>query len=175
MKAVFLDRDGVLNHAVVQNGKPYPPAVVSEMTIPEDVYDALQLLKNAGFLLIGATNQPDVARGTTSKTTIEAINAKLMQTLPLTEIAVCYHDDAENCDCRKPKPGLLTAAAKKYALDLKQCFMIGDRWRDIEAGQKANCRTIWLNHQYSEKSPNHPDFVTTTLLDAASWIIQQIK
>ncbi len=172
-KAVFLDRDGVLNQAVIKQGKPYPPATLSELIIPHGVNQALVALKSAGFFLIGATNQPDVSRGTTSRAHVDAINATLMETLPLDEILVCYHDDMEHCVCRKPKPGLLVYAAEKYNLSLPHCFMIGDRWRDIDAGQNAQCKTIWLDYQYDEKRPNNPDFITTTLEDAADWIINQ--
>lgn len=172
-KAIFLDRDGVLNQAIVKNGKPYPPASLAELIIPEGVLGALSTLKAAGFYLIGATNQPDVARGKTSRTLVDSLNAAIMETLPLDEIMVCFHDDAENCDCRKPKPGLLFMAAEKYQLSLQHCFMIGDRWRDIDAGQQANCKTIWLDYEYDEKKPSNPDFVTTTLEQAAKWITSQ--
>lgn len=171
-KAVFLDRDGVLNHAIIKNGKPYPPASIDELTIPNDVQNALYILKSAGFLLIGATNQPDVARGTTSKATVEAINLHLMNNLPLDEIRVCYHDDADNCECRKPSPGLLTQAAAEHDIDLANSVMIGDRWKDIDAGQKAGCKAVWLNNHYLEKQPAAPDFVATTLSEAAEWIIK---
>lgn len=175
-KAIFLDRDGVLNSAIVKNGKPYPPSSINELHIPEDVPNALASLKSAGYLLIGATNQPDVARGTTPRSLVEAINAEIMKHCPLDEIRVCYHDDADDCHCRKPSPGLLLDAAKEHAIDLSQSIMIGDRWKDITAGQRAGCKTIWLNQQYAEKAPDAPpDFITTHLGDAAKWIINHIK
>lgn len=166
-----MDRDGVLNDAVIKNGKPYPPATVAEVTVPADAKSALMALKSAGFLLIGATNQPDVARGTTTRETVAAINDKLMTMLPLDEMRVCYHDDADQCDCRKPLPGLLTQAAKDHAIDLANSVMIGDRWKDIEAGQLAGCKTIWLRQDYKEQEPTHPaDFIAKTLTDAVEWI-----
>lgn len=171
-KAIFLDRDGVLNSVIIKNGKPYPPPSVQELSIPSEVEDALISLKKAGFLLIGATNQPDVARGTTSKETIEAINSVLMDRLPLDEIRVCYHDDRDHCECRKPLPGLLKQAAIDYGIALNQSFMIGDRWKDIDAGRDAGCKTIWINRGYAEKKPINPDFVATTLAEAAAWIIK---
>lgn len=171
LKAIFLDRDGVLNHAIIKNGKPYPPASVSELTIPDDVQNALHTLKSAGFLLIGATNQPDVARGTTLKATVEAINDTIMAKLPLNEIRVCYHDDADNCPCRKPLPGLLTQAAHDHGIDLRKSVMIGDRWKDIEAGQRAGCKTIWIDNYYTEKKPKEPDFIAANLSEAAAWIL----
>ncbi len=174
-KAIFLDRDGVLNHVVLKKGKPHPPSSVEELTIPNDVQKALQALKSAGFLLMGATNQPDVARGITEKAVVEAINAKLMSTLPLDEIRVCYHDDADQCECRKPSPGLITQAALEYDIDVQQSFMIGDRWKDIEAGQRAGCKTIWLDNNYLEKKPEQPDFIAKNLSDAAAWILKNFN
>lgn len=172
-RAVFLDRDGVLNAAVIKNGKPYPPATLLDLTIPEGVQQALFKLKSAGFFLLGATNQPDVARGTTPKAVVEAINEQLMSALPLDEIRVCYHDDADHCQCRKPLPGLLIQAAKEHDIDLQQSVMIGDRWKDIAAGQQAGCKTIWLNNHYQEAQPKEPpDFITSSLMLAADWILQ---
>lgn len=173
-KAIFLDRDGVLNAAVIKNGKPYPPASLAEVIIPPEAPQALTMLKDAGFLLLGVTNQPDVARGTTSRNLVEAINQTLMMHLVLDEIRVCFHDDQDHCLCRKPSPGLLLDLANDYCIDLVDSYMIGDRWKDIEAGQRAGCKTIWLDYQYAEKKPSKsPDFTTSTLLDAAGWIISR--
>lgn len=174
-KAIFLDRDGVLNESIVKNGKPYPPANLTELRMADDVLPALQLLKSLGYLLIGATNQPDVARGTTSRETVESINATLMNALPLDTIRVCYHDDNDACSCRKPLPGLLIDAAKEQNIHLAESVMIGDRWKDIEAGQKAGCKTIWLNKNYEEAKPKiPPDFTATSLMQAAKWIQENI-
>lgn len=175
-RAVFLDRDGVLNNSMVRDGKPYPPASLAEVVLPSDAYTALQLLKSLGYLLIGATNQPDVAKGITSKNIVESINAKLMTELPLDEIRVCYHDDNDKCNCRKPLPGLLIEAAELYSIDLKKSFMIGDRWRDIEAGYHAGCKTVWLCQHYREREPAIPaDYIATNLTDAAKWIKDKTK
>lgn len=172
-RAIFLDRDGVLNKSIIKNGKPYPPANLAEFSIPDDVKPALMTLKSAGFLLIGATNQPDVARGTTPKSLVEAINAELMNELPLDEIRVCYHDDADQCACRKPLPGLMLQAAEDYNIDLQKSVMIGDRWKDIEAGQLAGCKTIWINNNYQEPAPKKsPDLTALTMQEASHWIMQ---
>ena len=171
-RAIFLDRDGVLNQAIVQNGKPYAPSSITEVVIPSDAKAALQKMKAAGFLLIGATNQPDVARGTTARETVESINALIMAELPIDEIFVCFHDDVDHCHCRKPLPGLLTEAAAKYDIDLKNSIMVGDRWKDIEAGKNAGCKTIFIAHNYAEKKPTSaPDFIATTLTEVAQWVI----
>ena len=172
--AIFFDRDGVLNEAVVRDGKPYPPANLAELIIPEDAQVSLTALKVLGFRLIAVTNQPDVARGATTQNQVAAINAELMQVLPLDDIRVCYHDDADQCACRKPLPGLLTAAAAAYAIDLSQSFMIGDRWKDVAAGQAAGCKTVWLDKSYAERAPTTADYVTTNLKDAVSWILRNL-
>jgi D-glycero-D-manno-heptose 1,7-bisphosphate phosphatase len=170
-RAIFFDRDGVLNKAIVRNDKPYPPQSVDELVIVEGAFAALSALKSEGFLLIGVTNQPDVARGTTTLVAVSAINTTLLKELPLEEMYVCYHDDKHNCECRKPRPGLLFEAAKKHGINLAESIMIGDRWRDIDAGRQAGCKTVWINCHYNEPTPSNADFVTTTLTDAVNWII----
>ena len=167
-RAVFLDRDGVLNRAIIRAGRPYPPGNLTELQIPEDVPQALRILKKAGFLLIGVTNQPDVARGEQSRETVESIHAFLQKNLPLDEILVCYHDDRDECECRKPKPGLLYQAARRHGIDLAASFMIGDRWKDVEAGQRAGCITILLDRQYTEKEPERPPDYRVRFLSEAS-------
>ena len=171
-RAVFLDRDGVLNRAVVRDGKPYPPTRLEDVEILPGVAEACQRLRTAGFLLIGVTNQPDVARGTQKREVVEAINARLCAELTLDEIRVCYHDDAEHCECRKPKPGLIFEAARDYGINRLSSFLVGDRWRDISAGQQAGCTTIWINAGYTEPGPHQsPDLECRSLLEASEWIL----
>lgn len=172
-KAVFLDRDGVLNRAIVREFKPYPPANLSEFEIVPDAIEACALLREQNFLLFCVTNQPDIARGTANAEMVAAMNQVLQTELQLEQVQVCSHDDKDNCNCRKPKPGMIMDAASKYGLDLTQCFMVGDRWRDIEAGLNAGCRTIFLNHGYKEKQPDRQNFETHSVLDAARWIVSQ--
>lgn len=150
LKAVFLDRDGIVNRAIVRDGKPFPPATSEELEIPSGTFTSLLQLANVGYVLIGITNQPDVARGSQSRQTVESFNTFLLSKLPIREIFVCYHDDIDNCDCRKPKPGLILQAAKKYSLDLSQSWMIGDRWKDIAAGQAIGLKTIFVDYHYAE-------------------------
>ncbi len=171
-KAVFLDRDGVLNRAVIRDGKPYPPATVSEMQLLPRVEQALTALKTAGFLLIVVTNQPDVARGTTTRAAVDAIHEALMTALPLDEIRCCFHDDHDACSCRKPAPGALLEAAAEHDLSLADSFMVGDRWRDIEAGHGAGVRTILIDYAYCEQAASClSDYVCGSLFDAAQWIL----
>jgi D-glycero-D-manno-heptose 1,7-bisphosphate phosphatase len=172
-RAVFLDRDGVLNRAIVHDGKPYPPSNVSELEILPGVEEALAALRKAGFLLIVVTNQPDVTRGTTTRDAVEAINAALGRELPIDEFRTCYHDSEAGCDCRKPRPGALLAAAAHHDIDLCDSFMVGDRWRDTEAGQRAGCRTILVDYGYQEKRPEAVDYSVASLSEAAEIILRR--
>jgi D-glycero-D-manno-heptose 1,7-bisphosphate phosphatase len=172
-RAVFLDRDGVLNRAIIRNGKPYPPSGAGEFEILPEASSACQLLKEAGFWLTCVTNQPDVARGLTTRENVERLNDILMANLPIDEVRVCMHSDEDACLCRKPKPGLLLDAAAAAFVDLSASFMIGDRWRDIEAGRAAGCRTIFVDRNYDERQPSHPDLTTHSVMTAARWIVQQ--
>ena len=173
MRAVFLDRDGVLNEASVSEGRPYPPDKIENLKLFSDAANALARLKEAGFLLLVVTNQPDVARGAQSRAAVEAINAAVADQLPIDGFLVCWHDDEAGCSCRKPKPGLLLDAAARYQIDLAASFLIGDRWRDIDAGAAAGCRTVLIDRQYRERKPTaEPDFRTNSLTGAADWILQ---
>lgn len=170
-RAVFLDRDGVINKAVVRDGKPYPPANLAAMEVLPGVEAALENLRSAGYLLIVVTNQPDVARGTASKESVEEINSALSAALPIDEFRTCYHDSADHCGCRKPQAGALLSAARLHGIDLAKSFMVGDRWRDVEAGQRAGCKTCFVDYGYAEKQPEHVDFRVTSLSEAAQIIL----
>jgi D-glycero-D-manno-heptose 1,7-bisphosphate phosphatase len=170
-RAVFLDRDGVLNRALVCDGRPYPPASSAEFEILDEAGAACSMLKQHGFLLLCVTNQPDIARGTADRDTVDRFNDELRRVLGLDDIFVCPHDDSDACSCRKPKPGMLLTGAEKYDLDLTSSFMVGDRWRDIAAGQATSCRTVFIDRGYRERPPVGADYVTTSVLDAAKWIL----
>ena len=170
-RAVFLDRDGVINRACVRDGKSYPPGSLAEVEILPGVAFAVERLKSAGYLLIVVTNQPDVATGKTPRSVVDQINSFLAKTLPVDEFRTCYHDDKDGCQCRKPLPGALLEAAKMHNIDLSKSFMIGDRWRDIEAGAAAGCKTFFINYGYLEKQPDYPDFIVASLAEAAEIII----
>jgi D-glycero-D-manno-heptose 1,7-bisphosphate phosphatase len=171
-RAVFLDRDGVLNAAIVRDGRPYPPGDAGEVELLSGVEDACARLGAAGFELVVVTNQPDVARGTLTLEAVERINDVLLAALPLDEIVVCPHDDADGCECRKPKPGMLVDAAGRRELDLAESFMVGDRWRDVEAGRRAGCRTVLVDRGYDEPSAE-PDATVSDLGEAAEWILSR--
>ena len=175
-RAVFLDRDGVLNRAVVCEGKPFPPARLADVVILPGAITSLQRLAGCGYVLIGITNQPDVARGTQTREVVESINALIQSRLPVREIFVCYHDNADECECRKPKPGLILQAAQKYGLDLSLSWMVGDRWKDIVAGQAAGLKTIFIDYHYSETYQGAPaDFTVEDTAFIADIILKGSK
>lgn len=171
--AVFMDRDGVINRSVIREGKPYPPASLEELEILPGVPEALAALKAAGYWLVVVTNQPDVARGTTPKALVDGMNEWLKSALPLDKVLTCFHDGADKCDCRKPKPGLLLRAAHDLNIDLSASFMVGDRWRDIEAGKIAGCQTFFIDYSYDEKQPESYDFHVGSLFEATQIIFQK--
>ncbi len=170
--AVFLDRDGVLNEVVVRDGKPHPPAEPADLRIPPGTAEVLARLKKCDFLLLVVTNQPDVARGTQQRDTVEEMGRRLCTKLPLDGVLTCYHDDADGCDCRKPRPGLITRAVQQYGIDLNRSYLIGDRWRDIDAGANAGCKTIWIDRGYEEQPPSSaPTTRVKSLPEAVEWIL----
>jgi transaldolase len=172
-RAVFLDRDGVLNCALVRDGRPYPPATLDEFEILPGVAEALRALDDAGFLLIVATNQPDVARGLQRREVVEAMHRRLLDELPLDDITVCYETDESRSACYKPKPGMLLEAARKLGIDLASSYMVGDRWRDVGAGKAAGCFTIFIDRGYAEPLTDTPDAVCTNLPEAAAIILRR--
>lgn len=174
-RAIFLDRDGVINRAEVRDGRPYPPANLAAMEILPGVPEAIQALHVAGWMLIVVTNQPDVARGTTVRADVEAINHHLLETLSIDEFRTCYHDADDGCDCRKPLPGALLAAGREHGIDLKHSVMVGDRWRDVEAGQRAGCKTVFIDYGYAEKQPEFFDYKVQSLQEAADIILKEMS
>jgi D-glycero-D-manno-heptose 1,7-bisphosphate phosphatase len=172
-RAVFLDRDGVINRAIVRGRRPYPPSSLAELEVLPGVPEALRALKSAGYQLVVVTNQPDVARGTTPQAVVDSIHAWLTSFLPLDAVFTCLHDDHDQCDCRKPQPGLIARAVRELDIDRAASYLIGDRWRDIEAGRRAGCRTFFVDHDYDEPRPRTYDFRVSSLPEATGIILQE--
>jgi D-glycero-D-manno-heptose 1,7-bisphosphate phosphatase len=174
--AVFFDRDGVLNESSIGvDGVPRPPAGLDEFVVAAGADEACRRLRALGFVLVVVTNQPDVARATQRRDVVEAMNQHLRERVPLDDIRVCYHDDADLCECRKPKPGLLISAARDWDIDLASSFMIGDRWRDVEAGKRAGCTTILIDARRAEPLTVEPTVRVDSLTGAVGWIAEQVK
>jgi D-glycero-D-manno-heptose 1,7-bisphosphate phosphatase len=170
-RAVFLDRDGVINRSVVREGKPYPPASLATFEFLPGVSEACRLLKDAGFLLVIVTNQPDVGRGTQRQEAVEEIHRHICKALPIDRIEVCYESGELPSEFLKPAPGMILRAVRELRIDLRQSFMVGDRWRDVDCGLAAGCRTFFIDYGYREKLRGEPDFRVSNLLEAASLIL----
>lgn len=166
----------MLNEPVLRDGKPYPPQRPEDVVLCAGAYAALQTLRDEGFALICVSNQPDIARGTASSVDVAAINDVLARSLPLDDILVCPHDDADGCNCRKPKPGLIEEGARRHGIEGPGSYMVGDRWRDIEAGEAARCRTVFVDRGYAEQAPaSEPHARVTDIVEAAAWIIADFR
>ena len=168
--AIFLDRDGVLNDVVWRDGKPASPRTVDELRIADGAVEAVRALKEAGYLTFVVTNQPDVRRGKMSAEALDAIHAALVQSVPVDEVRACLHDNADLCDCRKPKAGMLLDLAARWDIDLANSWMVGDMDRDIACGRAAGSRTILLARPYNSQAG--ADVVAADLRQAVAWILQ---
>jgi D-glycero-D-manno-heptose 1,7-bisphosphate phosphatase len=175
-RAVFLDRDGVINRPVVRDGRPYPPAEVKDFELYDDVAAGCARLDAAGYLLVVVTNQPDVARGTQTRAVVEEMHRTMLDALPqISRVEVCWHAGpkwGEPCDCHKPEPGMVWRAAQALGIDLAPSFLVGDRWRDVDCGHRAGCRTILIDRDYSEELRQPPDWTVTSFAQAVEVILQ---
>jgi D-glycero-D-manno-heptose 1,7-bisphosphate phosphatase len=171
--AVFLDRDGVVNRPIMVAGRPSSPASVDELVLMPMVAEACETLRLAGLLLVVVTNQPEVARGTLAAETLDGMHQELRRQVSVDAVLTCPHDDGDGCNCRKPAPGLLLQAERTWQVEMGLSVMVGDRWRDVEAGRAAGCATVWVRHRYRERLPASPDLTVNSLFDAVPWILKR--
>ncbi len=169
--AVFLDRDGVLSGQVLRGERLVAPSRFEDFRLLPGVPEALAALKAAGYALVVVTNQPDVSAGRMDPAELEKMHSLLRATLPLDSIKTCVHADHHQCACRKPRPGMLLEAARELGVDLARSVMVGDRWRDIEAGRAAGCRTLLIGDGYGER-PVRPDWTAGSLPEAVRLILR---
>ncbi len=170
--AVFLDRDGVIVESILRGGRPYAPRTLAEFKFLPGVDSAIASLRKAGFIVIVVTNQPDVAHGKLKSEELDRMHALMKKKLPLDGVKTCLHSEEDRCACRKPKPGMLTEAAREQSIDLSRSFMVGDRWRDIDAGKAAGCRTILIGDGYGEREIT-ADWKVASLPEAAKLILSR--
>ena len=173
--AVFLDRDGVLNAPVIRDGRPYPPRIPDDVAILPGVREAIDAFRQAGLMTIVVTNQPDIARGGADADGVRVINQIVADATGVDLVIVCPHDDTDGCGCRKPSPGMILSAAAEHQIDLSRSVMVGDRWRDIEAGRAARLPTVFVDRGYDERHPDHPSVVVSELSEAVPWILTTTK
>lgn len=171
-RAVFLDRDGVLVIPTVRDGRSYAPTSLEQFEVYPDAMQSVWRLKQAGYRVVVVTNQPDVGAGRAAQSMVEEMHARLEREMPLDAIMVCYHTKDQNCDCRKPRTGLLMQAAVEMEIDLASSVMVGDRASDVEAGMRAGCRTVFIDRGYTaELRPEQTDRTVTSLAGATDWIL----
>jgi len=174
--AVFLDRDGVIVVPEFRAGRSFAPTSLGVFRIYDSAPKCLKQLKECGFLLVVVTNQPDVGRGVISLAVIDEMHRRLRDALPVDDVRVCVHTSADACACRKPKPGMLSAAAAALGIALDRSFMIGDREGDIAAGRAAGCRTVFVDRDYAaEPKPQDADFVVRSLEEATACVLAQTR
>ncbi|MCC8189506.1 MAG: HAD family hydrolase [Planctomycetes bacterium] len=169
--AVFLDRDGVLNNTRCIDGVSHPPASVEDLRILPGVPQAVARLKAAGFLCVCVSNQPDIARGRRTIDNVRAMNDTVRREVPLDDLLFCPHDTADGCACRKPRPGMLLAAAEQWRINLAASWMVGDRLSDVEAGKRAGCRTVLIAPDSDTDTRSGADLVCRDLAEAAEGIL----
>ena len=169
-RAVFLDRDGVLNVSDVSSGTPKPPTSIDSIVLIEGAKEAISIFKKQGFLPVVVTNQPDVARGNLLLKTAREINNQIGEELGINYFYTCFHDDSDKCTCRKPLPGLLLAAANDLGIKLEHSLMVGDRWKDIQAGQTVGAQCFFVDYSYSEEQPKMPFTRVASLLEVSKMI-----
>lgn len=171
-RAVFVDRDGILNAAIVKKGLPHPPTSLAELKFLPGIRERLRGLKELNLVIVCVTNQPDVARHTVSRAAVDAINTRVRMEIPLDDLLVCFHDNVDNCACRKPRAGLLLQAASQFGIDLPSSYMIGDRWKDIACGAAVGCTTVFVDYRYSEdyKGPD-PGYTTNSAAGALDYVL----
>ena len=165
-KAVFLDRDGVLNVAPIIGGVPSSPSKIDDLQIIEGAKRAVRILKLNGFIPIIVTNQPDIARGKADIESVTQINKAICEALEIEHVYMCPHDENHKCKCRKPEPGLIMAASANLGISLQDSFMVGDRWKDIAAGQAAGCINFFIDYSYNENQPSPPFTKVASLYEA---------
>jgi D-glycero-D-manno-heptose 1,7-bisphosphate phosphatase len=170
-RAVFLDRDGVLSRCEVRDGKPYAPRRLADFRLLPRTAHAVGALKQAGFLVIVVTNQPDIGNGLVEAATVESMHRKLARALPVDDIFVCPHGQDAKCTCRKPRPGMLIEAARKWDIDLCRSYLIGDRRGDIVAGEAVGCYTVFIDRGYREPRPERTRSIAKSLPAAVKHIL----
>ena len=168
--AVFLDRDGVLNKLVDRDGAPGSPRSIDEFQLIDGVEEACRELRSSGYALVVVTNQPELARQQLSPANLADIHAELDRRIEPEVIKHCPHDDGDVCDCRKPKPGMLIDAARTLDLALHSSIMVGDRWKDIDAGKSAGTKTVLVDNGYPADRVIEADHHCASLAAAVPWI-----
>ena len=174
-RAVFLDRDGILNRLVMRNGQAVSPRSLEQFELVPGIEQSIELLKRAGLLVVVVTNQPDVARMFLAASDLDHMHTRLREALPVDAIYACPHDERDSCACRKPKPGLLLQAASQWQICLEESWMVGDSWKDMEAGRAARCRTCLIRTPATDEKAAGGTLVASSLQEAVEAILADVS
>ncbi len=169
---VFIERDGILNQVRVERQHQVSPVTVNEFKVKSSAAPLLNELKSAGLRIIATSNQPGISRGYLCRRELDRMHDVLRRALPLDDIVVCPHDEADRCPCRKPKAGLLVESRFKWHLDLDRSFVVSDKWQDAEAARSAGCTSLLLASPWI--GTVHHDFVLPDLRAVVDKILQLV-
>jgi D-glycero-D-manno-heptose 1,7-bisphosphate phosphatase len=172
-RAVFLDRDGVLTEPIVRGGVAYAPTRVEDFVLVADAGEQVQRLRDAGFLCIVFTNQPERQKNLLSQADLDEMHRQMCAIVPLDDVYVCPHDGTTACRCRKPATGMIDDAAERWGIDVPSSYVIGDRWRDVDAGRAAGCYSILIERSYSVDARG--DIHVTTLGEAVDEVLRHLE
>jgi D-glycero-D-manno-heptose 1,7-bisphosphate phosphatase len=173
-KAVFLDRDGVLVVPQFRDGRSFAPQRLEDFRLYDGSRAAVSRLKAAGFVVVVATNQPDVGAGIVAERVIEAMHSRLRAEVPVDDIETCFDTRAHATERRKPAAGMLFDAARKWQVDLGTSYVVGDRHTDVEAGIRAGCTSVFIDHSYAaEVKPTAQSATVRNLTEAVDWILRE--
>jgi D-glycero-D-manno-heptose 1,7-bisphosphate phosphatase len=175
VRAIFLDRDGVLIRTDIREGRPYAIRKLADLEYLPGAREAVQRARELGFLTIVVTNQPDVARGLADKTEVDAMHAQIIETLGVDDVQACFEVEGPDSRRYKPRPGMLLDAAKQFGIDLLKSYIIGDRWRDIDAGQAAGCFSVFIDCGYIEELRQPPDATVPDIIAAMDLVVAREK
>jgi D-glycero-D-manno-heptose 1,7-bisphosphate phosphatase len=172
-KAIFFDRDGVINIPIIKKDKPYPPKEFKDLVLYKQVSKSVLKIRKHGFKVIVITNQPDYQRGLIKKKEILRINNYIKKKFKLDKLYVCYDSDDKSF-FKKPNPGMILRAKKEFNLDLKNSFVIGDTIRDVIAGKKTGCKTFLIKKKYNLSYKNIANYYVVDLYSAINKIIKTV-
>ena len=149
-RAVFFDRDGVLNNLVFRDGDYYSPRNLNNFKFFNDAEKVIHTIRDKGYLAIIVSNQPDIARGYLKKSVLNEMTKQLFDKLSVDDVFYCMHDDPDVEECRKPDPGLIIKAQKKWGIDLNQSLMVGDTEKDQGTAKNAGVKFILISRSYND-------------------------
>jgi histidinol-phosphate phosphatase family protein len=158
---IIIERDGILNRMLSLPPTVLGPATLEELDINMEAQPPLLRLKEAGFILVATTNQPGLSAGTQCRRELDRIHEAIRQAFSLDDILVCPHGPEDECNCRKPRPGLITEAVFKWHMDLDRSYVVSDKWQDAAAAHSAGCKSLLIHSPWI--GSGHHDIVLPSL------------